>query len=132
MASPAFLKDESGFFTSPSPGFLLVRVFSESGPGLEVCQCILDGWSTIATVRRRVHRNLNGSAGCVGRLTDCSTVRVTITELTIESLSGLLLSAIQYATLTKPRLAVVLMVNLHFLRRGFCKASDRGIPSSVS
>ena len=43
MASPAFLKDESGFFTSPSPGFLLVRVFfesesgSESGPGFEVC-----------------------------------------------------------------------------------------------
>ncbi len=29
MASPAFLKDESGFFTSP--GFLFVQVFFESG-----------------------------------------------------------------------------------------------------
>ena len=35
MVSPAFLKDESGFFSSPSPGFLVVRVFFESESGSE-------------------------------------------------------------------------------------------------
>ncbi len=33
MASPTFLKDDSGLFMSPSPGFLLVRVFFESESG---------------------------------------------------------------------------------------------------
>jgi hypothetical protein len=31
IASPAFLNVESGFFSCSSPGFILVRVFTESG-----------------------------------------------------------------------------------------------------